>query len=151
MSHKVRMKIIDYLSTHGFLHLATITPEGEPCCHTVRYVSEGPNIYFMSDQETTKVKNILARPRIAFTVDEDCPDPRQIQGIQVRGTAGIVTDEQEKARIRELFFRKFPKLRDINPTPGEVVVRISPLTGNYLDNTYALDFIEHTFFPNMES
>ncbi|MCX5866762.1 MAG: pyridoxamine 5'-phosphate oxidase family protein [Proteobacteria bacterium] len=150
MSHKVRMKIIDYLSTHSFLRLATVSPEGDPCAHTLRYVSEAATVYFMSDLNTTKVKNILSRPRIAFTVDEDCPDPRQIQGVQMRGTAEIVTDEKEKERIRELFFQKFPKLRDINPPPREVIVRISPLTGNYLDNTYALDFIEHTFFPNLE-
>jgi nitroimidazol reductase NimA-like FMN-containing flavoprotein (pyridoxamine 5'-phosphate oxidase superfamily) len=87
------MKIIDYLSTHSFLRLATVSPEGDPCAHTLRYVSEAATVYFMSDLNTTKVKNILSLPRIAFTVDEDCPDPRQIQGVQMRGTAEIVLND----------------------------------------------------------
>ena len=60
-----------------------------------------------------------------------------IQGVQVEGTASLVTLETEALRILGLMAQKFPGMEKMEPNPDLVIFRVEPTRGYFLDNTVA--------------
>ena len=131
----IKQKIEDYLASHNLLSFATADEKGNPFVRSVEYINDGPNIYFLTDAKSTKVKHIHENSNIAFTVDEDLSDWSKIQGIQMRGEAVIVKNEEEKKRIMELLLSKFPQFNEMPSEGVEVcIVQIIPTIGIFIDN-----------------
>lgn len=128
-----KKNIIDYLSSHKKMTLATSSPEGKPIAHTVEYVAENGVIFFGTDQTTRKVQNIKTNPNVAYAVDEDYDDWPQIKGVQMQGTAEIVTDESELKKVIDLFTEHYPYTTELPSVEGSIFVKIQPNTGYYLD------------------
>lgn len=103
--------------------------------HTVGYVSEGVTVYFITDRNSRKVGNLLHQPAVAYTVDENYMDWREIRGIQMEGFSYLVSEPAELERVGRLFMEKFPQAREIPPNPDWVFVGIRPRTAYFLDNT----------------
>lgn len=135
MSQEVKQKIVDYLSSHDHLRLATVTPEGNPLAHTVTYVSEDATVYFISDKGSRKIQNLMKNPRTAYTVDENYKDLQSTQGVQMEGVATIISAKEEMEGVMGLLLRKFPQLTALPPNPNMVAVKVTPKQGYFLDNT----------------
>lgn len=132
---EIKQKIEDYLASHNLLSFATADEKGNPFLRSVEYVNDGPNIYFLTDGKSTKVKHIRENSNIAFTVDEDLSDWSKIQGIQMRGEAVIVTDEKEKKRSIDMLLSKFPQFNKMPSEGVEIcIIKIIPTTGIFIDN-----------------
>ncbi len=132
---EIKQKIKDYLASHNLLSFATADEKGNPFVRSVEYVSDGPNIYFITDGKSTKAKHINENSNIAFTVDEDLADWSKIQGIQMRGEAVILTDEEDKKRAMDMLMSKFPQFNEMPSEGVEVcIVKIIPTTGIFIDN-----------------
>ena len=43
---------MDYLASHRFMRLGTVTTESTPIVHTVAYVSDGATVCFATDRRT---------------------------------------------------------------------------------------------------
>ena len=133
---EIKQKIIDYLSSHMKVTLATVTPEGKPLAHTVVYVNEAATVYFRSRDSRRKYQNILKNPSIAYTVDEYPGDDwRQLHGVQMEGTAKVVTAQTDIEHIHDLFVKKYPFVEDFIPRtrPGLTIIKIEPREGFWLD------------------
>ncbi len=135
MERDAKKKLIDYLPGHPYLNLATVGPEGTPLAHTVAYFNDGGVVYIATDKTSRKAKNMMANSSVAFTVDEDQAAPPTMQGIQMRGTAMLVTDGAELGRVQQGMMAKYPAMKDMPPNPNYVVFRITPVEGYFLDNT----------------
>ncbi len=133
----VKTKITDYLASHHYLRLGTVTAQCTPQVHTVGYVSEGCIIYFVTDRQSRKAKNIISSPAVAYAVDENYPDVVAIQGVQMEGKASLVTLETDALRILDLMAHKFPDMEKIPPNPDLVIFRVEPVRGFFLDSTVA--------------
>jgi len=133
----VKSKIADYLASHPYLRLGTITSRCTPQVHTVGYVSQGCTAYFATDRKSRKAKNMLANPAVAYAVDENYQDVTAIQGVQLEGRASQVTLETETMRLLDLMAQKFPGMEKIPPNPDLVMFKIAPTRGYFLDNTAA--------------
>ncbi len=131
----VSKKISNYLASHPYLNLATVGDNGSPIAHTVGYASEGMTVYFMTDKNTRKAKNIRSNPSVAFTVDEDYTDLGIIQGVQMKGTAEQVSDGAVIDRILGIMTEKFPQIKEMPENPDYVFFKISPKEAYFLDNT----------------
>jgi general stress protein 26 len=131
----VKEKISNYLTLHNYLNLGTVSPGGTPTVHTVGFVSEGATVWFITDKTSRKATNIMNNPAVAFTVDEDYRDIAVIQGVQMEGTASLVTEEADVQRVFGLIMSKFPQIRDLPENPNYVVFKIEPKAGYFLDNT----------------
>lgn len=59
---EIKIKISGYLAAHLYLRLGTVTTVSSPQVHTVGYVSEGCKVFFFTDRESCKTKNISANP-----------------------------------------------------------------------------------------
>lgn len=132
---EAKQKIEDYLASHNLLSFATADKKGNPFVRSVEYVNDGPEIFFLTDRNSTKVKQIHKNPNIAFTVDEDLSDWTKIQGVQMRGQAVVVTDEEEKKRAMEMLKSKFAQFNEMPSEGVEIcIVKIIPTTGIFIDN-----------------
>ncbi len=138
MKEELKQKISEYLATHFYLNLATVSPEGKPMAHTMAYVSEDTNVYLATNRSTRKVRNIMHNHAVAFTVDEDDPDWFDMQALQVEGFASIVEYEGEMRRIGEIMAGKFPIIADMPPDPDTILIKIVPDIVYYLD--YSVEF-----------
>ena len=134
-SNKIHGLIADYLKKHNVLTLATVTHDHKPLAHTVEYVSENATVYFTSSKKTRKIQNILKNPFVAYTVDEDYPNWMTIQGVQMEGTATVLSAKEEIDRAAALYIGKFPFVAQFPPNPEMVFIRIAPTRGFYLDYT----------------
>jgi len=131
---EIKTKIADYLAAHPYLRLGTVNA-GDPQVHTVGYVSEGCIVYFVTDKNSRKAKNIFAHPAVAYAIDENYEDVLLIQGVQMEGKASVITLETEAMRLLDLMAKKFPGLDKIPPNPNLVFFKIVPSRGYFLDNS----------------
>ncbi len=138
MTDKLKDKICEYLATHYYLNLATVSPEGKPMAHTMAYVSKNEIVYLATNGNTRKIQNIMQNSQVAFTVDEDEPDWFDMQALQVEGRASIVLDENELREVGEIMTAKFPITADMPPDPETVMIKIEPEVVYYLD--YSIEF-----------
>jgi uncharacterized protein YhbP (UPF0306 family) len=139
-------KIAKYLKQHNTLTLATVTPEGRPLAHTVEYVSDGSTLYIVTNKNTRKARNIMAKPDVAFTVDEDYLNWSKIQGVQMEARAAILTDKKEIDKASKLYVKKFPIVAGFPQNPDWVYVRIEPTTGFFLDYAKGFAHKDHLDF-----
>jgi len=131
----IKTKISEYLTSHLYLRLGTVTVNCTPQVHTVGYVSEGCIVYFVTDKNSRKAENIFNNPAVAYAVDENYEDVLGIQGVQMEGKASLVTSETEAMRLLDLMTQKFPGMEKIPPNPDLVIFKIVPIRGYMLDNT----------------
>jgi nitroimidazol reductase NimA-like FMN-containing flavoprotein (pyridoxamine 5'-phosphate oxidase superfamily) len=131
----IKTKIIDYLAAHPYLRLATVTDSCAPQVHTVGYVSEDAIVYFVTDKKSRKAANIFKNPAVGYAVDENYKDMMAIQGVQMEGSASLVTMETEAIRLLGLMAQKFPGIENMAPNPDLVFFKIEPSIGFFLDNT----------------
>jgi uncharacterized protein YhbP (UPF0306 family) len=137
-----RRQVLQYLEHHQTLTLATVGPEG-PWAAALFYVSDGFDLYWLSDPQTRHSQNIAHTPRVAVTIQEDFQDWRVIQGIQMEGSAEQVGAQAEAAGPMGLYAAKYPFLGDWrNPPPALAkalgtarVYRFRPSRVLFVDNT----------------
>lgn len=130
-----KTKYVKYLASHNLLSFATADEKGNPFVRSVEYANDGPLIYFLTDGKSVKVKQIKYNPNVAFTVDEDLADWSKIQGIQMRGKASVVRDENERESALEMLISKFPQFKDLPAENAEAcVIKIEPTNGIFIDN-----------------
>jgi len=141
-----KQKLIDYLSIHPYLNLATVSPDGAPLAHTVGYASDGAAVYFMTDKKSRKARNIGGNSAVAYTVDEDYTDLAGIQGVQMTGKAELVTDSSVIAKILEIMARKFPQIKEMPVNSDYVFFRIDPGEAYFIDNTAGFGHRDHLIF-----
>jgi general stress protein 26 len=146
MGDNTRTKIVDYLSAHLYINLATVSPDGSPVAHTVGFVNDGPVVYFMTDNKSRKSRNIGNNSRVAFTCDEDYTDFFLIQGVQAKGFAEVVTDRAVIEGIVGGMMKKFPQVKDLPENPDYIFYRILPEEGVFIDNTQGFGHREETTF-----
>jgi len=91
---------LEYMRTQQLGRLSTIGADGGPQTRPVsfRAYEDGTILIGGPDNETTaKYKNVRARPRVSFVVDDLMPEgPDEIKpgfgrGVEVRGRAEVVT------------------------------------------------------------
>ena len=133
----IKEKISEYFKKHPYMRLGTLSPEGAPVVHTVGFVSDGTTVYFITDKNSRKAKNILRSPAVAYTVDICYTDLSSIQGVQMAGRAEMVTDPEEAQKAMAMMAEKFPYMKDIPVTPDFAVFKVTPTEGFFIDNTVA--------------
>lgn len=134
MDESVVKIMSDYLAAHNELTLATVTENGTPLAHTVTYVSDGATVYFMTDENSRKIKNISKNPCVAYAVDVSVNSIAEVQGIQMEGRAQVLTDKTEIEKIFGLMLKKYPWMANLPPMPM-VCVKVAPTSGCFMDNT----------------
>lgn len=109
MSGELEQAVLDYLASHHVMTLCTVG-DGRPWGSAVFYVNRGFDLYFLSEGKTRHAQNLAQAPRLALTIQEDYRDWREIKGLQMEGTAEIVTFLPERGRALAAYLRKYPSV-----------------------------------------
>jgi uncharacterized protein YhbP (UPF0306 family) len=126
----VPQQIVDFLSNHTTMTLATASPTGLPRATTLRYASDGVTLYVWTRSQSWTARQIEQNPLVSFTIAEEAA------ALQGTGEARLVLAGQEISRAVEVFSEKFPTALGAS-TMNISFFRIAPTDIKLIDETYA--------------
>lgn len=118
-----RRAALSFLERHHVLTLATNGPEGLWAA-AVFYASEAFELLFLSAGHTRHAQNLVARPRVAGTIQEDTGDWQAIQGIQLEGLVRPLHGGERAAAIAR-YQVKYPFLAEAPPEIEAALGRVN--------------------------
>jgi len=137
MDSRIKRFILNIIRTQSDLTLATLRDDGYPQANTVSYVNDGLVLYFATNRNSRKVRNLQYCNRVSLTIDVPYINRSQINGLSMSGVAELLHDDLgETVHARELLHEKFPTPWEAPPPapPGQVMfVKIVPEIISVLD------------------
>jgi PPOX class probable F420-dependent enzyme len=135
---------IRFLDRSRVAHLATADRSGVPHLVPVCFCVDGGSLYITVDEKPKRVdiplkrvRNILANPAVAVTVDRWDEDWTRLGWIMLRGTADILTAGEEHDHAQASLRLRYPQYRTMDLADLPVIaVRIRRvLSWGMLDDT----------------
>ncbi len=135
MDKALRDQIISIIDDVQDMTIATVRDDGYPQATTVSYVNDGLTIYFGTDEDSQKARNIARNNKISVTINRDYGDWDEIEGLSMGAVATPVSDPEEIEKVGSLLFKKFPQVAQYVPTGAEGVAlfRLEPKVISLLD------------------
>jgi PPOX class probable F420-dependent enzyme len=121
-----------FVETARVAHLASADRQGVPHLVPVCFCLDGASLYNTVDEKPKRmdiplkrVRNILANPAVAVTVDRYDEDWTRLAWVMLRGSAEILTEGDEHGRAQQRLRQRYPQYRvmDLAPLPV-IAVRI---------------------------
>ena len=131
-----------------FARLGTIDEKEDPNVHPVWYYFDNDRIYFETDKNSKKVRNIRKRNNIYFCIEETNPPYKGVRG---KGTAVISDDISRNIPIAEKIIIKYTGSLDNNMTKYlmDTIKRGESVIIEILPHFYAtLDYSKGTINKN---
>ena len=135
MDQPISAPIQRFILAHVVARLATSGRDGQPHVIPFCYAFDGERFYFVVDEKPKRhtgkplkrVRNILENPQVALVIDDYVDDWTQLAYVLVNGTAAVVEDENEYARVLELLRERYSQYRLMDLTfSRNPLVRITP-------------------------
>ena len=98
----------DFVQSMRVVRVATVDPEGIAHNVPVCPVVDKESIYFASERNARKVRNIKTNPHMALVFDEYTEAWDYLRGVMIQGTARIVK-AAEFRRLRKQIYAKYPQ------------------------------------------
>ena len=117
MDEAIRRKILELLSEHRIMTIATIRPDGWPQATTVGYANEGLTLYFLCGKDSQKAMNLARDDRVSLTIDHDTPQVMEITGLSMAARAQPVVDPGEGEKALRMLMLKYPNSFPRPPRP----------------------------------
>jgi len=123
------------------MSLATIDPEGRPHAANLYFAADqAVNLHFVSDPASAHCRDLEARPDVAATVYEPVASWRDIRGVQLRGLAAPIGDDEWDA-VWRLYVDRFPDVEAMAPiVRRQRFYRVAPTWLRWIDNTVGFGF-----------
>src|SRR5437899_7397445 len=86
------------------LRLGTVDSKGDPMIHPVWFHYSNGKLYLMSIKENRKVRNIMGKKTVYFSVDTDAEPHKGVKG---KGTAVLLTDVEKSMAMSEKLVAKY--------------------------------------------
>jgi hypothetical protein len=97
-----------FLSEETTLSLATTGEDGEASVAPVFYISDqNLSLYWLSSASSRHSLNLMRQPRVALTVYRNAASWKEIRGVQMRGSAGRVTESKHHKLLIEAYCERF--------------------------------------------
>ena len=108
--------------------VATVSPRGVPHVVPVSHVLAGGKLYFASDPDARKIRNLRASPHVAVTVDVYGDDWSHLRGVLIQGTTRLFDRGPHWRRVRTLLYEKYPQYPEESALEERetVVVEVTP-------------------------
>lgn len=134
--------IADFLRNETTLALATCGTEGDPQATPLFYVPrEGMRLYWFSSPTSRHSRNLSEDPRSAVTVYHRTADWRKIRGVQMRGTAAVVSDAGIRRTVAEAYMKRFRLGKRLQQVMSQSALYcFRPEWVRYLDNSRGFGF-----------
>lgn len=124
---RLKALVLRVLNGHRVMAIATNRPDGWPQATVVGYVNDGFLLYSFVARNSQKYANILRDPRVSIAIGSDAPNPLDISGLSLAGTASVVTDQGEFDDVSRLRLERYPEYASVSSaSPEALVERIAP-------------------------
>lgn len=129
MTRRLTGKDLRFLTREKVVRVATAGRDGRPWVVPVCHVVANGVIYFGSDRNGVKVRNIARTRKAGLVADRYRDSWKGLRGVALTGRADILSRGAEFVRAVRLLYRKYPQYERASPLePGEsVVVRVKPI------------------------
>lgn len=123
-----KAKQLRYLSKAPVVRVATVSKSGRaqvtPVCHVVWR----GKIYWCSDFDTTKLKNLEHHRWVSLVADEYKANWRHMGGVEAQGKAKIIRSGPLFRRVRDELYKKFKVYKSNAPfEEGEAaIIEVTP-------------------------
>ena len=152
MNKTDRAAVSRFMDEHNTLTLAT-SSDGNPWAATVFFASDAKlNLYFVSDHRTRHGRDMEQNQHVVATVNPDCDNWHDVRGLQIEGSASIVTG-LARAKALAVYLAKFPQIDALYASPKDKheetiaerlkatnIYRISPAWIRFIDNRKGFGF-----------
>ncbi len=117
-----------FLGGAPVIRVATISKRGHPQVTPVCHVVWRGKIYWCSDFDTVKLKNLERRRWVALVADEYRANWRNMGGVEAQGKAKIIRRGDLFRQVRDQLYRKFKVYRSNAPfEEGEAaIIEVKP-------------------------
>ncbi|HVO22393.1 MAG TPA: pyridoxamine 5'-phosphate oxidase family protein [Candidatus Margulisiibacteriota bacterium] len=132
MAHRLRGKILAFIRSQRVARLASVGPDGTPHNVPICPVVLSSKIYFASERDARKVRNIQQNPRVALAFDHYGENWQRLAGVMIVGTGVVSAQGAMFRRARQALYRKYRQYARISPiSEGDsVIVCVTP-TASY--------------------
>ncbi|WP_157254562.1 pyridoxamine 5'-phosphate oxidase family protein [Nonomuraea typhae] len=144
---EVEKAIVELLEQESVGALATVSPTGAPLAAAMHFAADGLKVYLHTYTYTRKYAAVLADPRVSYTLSYLPPDGFAgrllTRGVQVSGTATVVTGQDEIEHAIELSHQQFDWLKETSIYDNfrragvahrQVFIRVDPVEALWTDN-----------------
>jgi nitroimidazol reductase NimA-like FMN-containing flavoprotein (pyridoxamine 5'-phosphate oxidase superfamily) len=132
MGYRLSGKALAFIRSERVARVATVDKKGVPHNVPVCAVASSGVIYFASEKDARKVRNLRSNPRVAVAFDRYRDDWKRLAGVMVLGSCTIIDHGAEFRRARQALYRKYrlyARVARINE--GEsVIIGVTP-TGSF--------------------
>jgi hypothetical protein len=96
MSKKRLARIVELLTTHGLMTIATVRPDGWPQATQVAYANVGLRLYFMVGRGSQKLENLRRDPRCSIAIGQPPARLSETAGLSMAALVSEVPDAEER-------------------------------------------------------
>lgn len=130
-----RKQITTIIDGVNDMTIATVRQDGFPQATTVSFVNDGLDVFFVTDADSQKAKNIEKNNKVSMTFNNDYEDWQHIEGLSMAGWADFVTEPEKQSEINQMLLDKFPQVADMEPMEGvePVYIHVTPVVISLLD------------------
>lgn len=138
MDDALRTIILNLLSRHNIMTIATIRPDGFPQATMVYYINQGLTLYFATDPASQKAGNIKLNNKISAAIADEIENPNKLKALSLSGTAVRVTDSRRARDVQTSLFRAVPGAKRLAPIEADqlVVYSITPIAISLVDYSH---------------
>jgi len=109
-------RIQQFLDANHVMALATAS-RLSPHAVNLFYARDGFSLIFVSDPKSRHAQDLCANPIVSATVAPDVADYPAVRGVQITGTARVVTEVEQRARLLALLAARFKFLGRVADGP----------------------------------
>lgn len=141
----VAERVAAFLTAHHVLTLATVDEDGPGAAALFYAVDDAMSLYVLSDPGTRHGRALARDARVAATIQSETTDWMAITGLQLRGTARQLAEDDE---ARHLYLSRFPIAATLMSSGApHRFYRIAPRWMRLIDNSRGLGFKEEFRLP----
>ncbi len=118
----------DFVSLQRVLRFATVDENGMPHNVPVCHVMDGDRIYFATERESNKVKNLMENDKVALICDEYSEIWSYLRGVSIHGKANVIHKGSEFRKASKLLYQKYTQYEGAFPIKEgkTVIVEVTP-------------------------
>ena len=123
-----KSKQLKYLADAPVIRVATVSKNSRPQVTPVCHVVWRGKIYWCSDFDTVKLKNLEHHRWVALVADKYKANWRNMGGVEARGKARVIRSGPQFRQVRDQLYKKFPVYKSNAPfEEGEsAIIEVTP-------------------------
>lgn len=129
MAHRLSGKVLAFIRSQRVARVATVGRKGTPHNVPVCFATANGRIYFASESDARKIRNLRRHKTVALAFDHYSEDWSRLAGAMIVGTTTVVTHGAAFRRARQALYRRYRHYARQAPIEeGEsVIVCVTPI------------------------